>query len=252
MRACLAHEVLLQGSVTRTALTALILGALTFAPGCDAADLLDFGSGAVSAPGNANAAPPPVQDPFATQTATPAASTMNPATHDPTMSTPAAAAVVINGQTLDASTMASLQASGVQPPAGRYWYDARCGAWGYEGQGTAGFVQAGLAIGGPLSPKASAGTTGVFINGRELPTSDLVALQRLGPVPQGRYWLDGQGNWGVEGGPVQGNLVAAARQANGGGGGGGDNYYHSSTTGTSMNSSGGSGYIMGKDWSVSW
>lgn len=238
----------LQGGVTRTALAALVLGLVAFAPGCDAADLLDFNSGAVKAPASANAAPDQDANPTTT------ASTMTPASSNPTMSNPAAAAVVINGQVLDASTMASLQAGGVQPPAGRFWYDAYCGAWGYEGQGTAGFVQAGLAIGGPLSPKASAGNTGVFINGRELPTADLTALQRLGPVPQGRYWLDGQGNWGVEGGPVQGNLVAAARQAGGGnsGGGSGDNYYHSDNTGVSMNSSGGSGYIMGDGWSVSW
>jgi hypothetical protein len=68
--------------------------------------------------------------------------------------------------------------------------------------------------------------TAVFVNGRELHPQDLLGLASItGPVAAGRYWLDGQGNFGIEGGGVAGNLLLIARarqmQAAGGGGGGG-------------------------------
>jgi hypothetical protein len=92
---------------------------------------------------------------------------------------------------------------------GRYWYDPACGAWGVEGGPCAGFMSAGNSIGGPLLSGASGGDTGVFINGRELHRLDVVALRRIGPVFPGRYWVDGYGNFGWEGGPMLGNLAAA-------------------------------------------
>ena len=92
---------------------------------------------------------------------------------------------------------------------GRFWYDAACGAWGSEGGPCTGFINAGIGLGGPLMPTASGGDTGVFINGRELHRLDVVALRRLGPVFPGRYWVDGYGNFGFEGGPMLGNLAAA-------------------------------------------
>ena len=94
---------------------------------------------------------------------------------------------------------------------GRYWYDAACGAWGVEGGPCAGFIQAGIALGGPLLANASGGGTGVYVNGRELHPQDALALARTMPVWPGRYWVDAAGNFGWEGGPALGNLLAAMR-----------------------------------------
>jgi len=92
-------------------------------------------------------------------------------------------------------------------PSGRYWYDKYSGAWGYEGGGIQGFVQAGFGLYAPMPAQISGGNTGVYVNGRHLPSSDLYALQKLtGPVRRGKYWLDAQGNAGLVGGPALVNL----------------------------------------------
>ncbi len=98
---------------------------------------------------------------------------------------------------------------------GNYWYDRYSGAWGVEGGPTAGWIMAGLEIGGPLRADASSGNTGVFINGRELHLLDVQALMQIVQVQQGRWWVDSQGNFGAEGGPMLGNLVAIANQRGG-------------------------------------
>ncbi|MEM6992998.1 MAG: hypothetical protein AAF721_20975 [Myxococcota bacterium] len=235
--------------MTRRSLCRWILCAGFVLPGCDAASLLSLGTTPSAAPATTEA---PLPDPFA---ASPAAGDAAPEVAA-RGTDPEAPVVIVNGETLGADTLASLSAAGIVPAAGRYWYDPACGAWGFAGFGTAGWLPAGLALGGPLSPTASGGDTGVFVNGRQLPATDVAALQRLGPVAPGRYWLDALGNWGVQGGAAQGNLVAAAQQqqaaASQGAGGGDGGFYHSDATGTTMNSSGGSGYIMGDGFSVSW
>jgi hypothetical protein len=78
-----------------------------------------------------------------------------------------------------------------------------------------------MQLGGPLRADASRGNTGVVINGRELHMLDVVALQRLVPVVPGRYWVDVHGNFGFEGGPMLGNLMALAQMAGGGAASGG-------------------------------
>jgi hypothetical protein len=123
--------------------------------------------------------------------------------------------VIINGVQLTEAQIKSVETAArgpVQP--GNYWYDKVSGAWGYQGGPMAGLVPAGLDVGGPLRADASNGTTGVFINGRELAVADVYALQRwIGtPVIPGRYWVDAQGYFGYEGGPVAGNLVILAQQ----------------------------------------
>jgi hypothetical protein len=61
--------------------------------------------------------------------------------------------------------------------------------------------------------------TGVFINGRELHPLDVQGLQQLiGQVLPGRWWVDAQGNYGLEGGPPLGNLMVLARANRSGGG----------------------------------
>jgi hypothetical protein len=116
--------------------------------------------------------------------------------------------VVINGERLPADVLQVLEAHyRVRVANGRYWYDRVSGAWGVEGGPTAGLILPGLRIGGPLASNASNGTTMVWINGRRLPMRDLLALQQLtGPVAPGRYWVNGDGWGGVEGGPPIVNL----------------------------------------------
>jgi hypothetical protein len=134
-----------------------------------------------------------------------AAALLSPAASPP-------ARVVVNDVALSPATVRSLEARlRVDIKPGRYWYDRRSGAFGAPGGPTAGFVLAGLRVGGPLSPRASNGRTGAFVNGRELHARDVQALTTLlGPVPRGRYWLDGRGNYGREGGGRLGNLIRVA------------------------------------------
>lgn len=122
--------------------------------------------------------------------------------------------VVVNAVRLsDAQVRGIEQQYRVRLADGDYWYDQRSGAWGMRGGPTAGFTVPGLNVGGRLRADASAGNTGVFINGRELHQYDVMALMQLGPVYRGRYWVDGQGYFGVEGGPALGNLVQLAQAA---------------------------------------
>jgi hypothetical protein len=146
---------------------------------------------------------------------------------------PASATVVVNGTELSSAEVSSqAQQLGYAIPDGRYWYDHLTGAWGREGLGTAGFTVPGLALGGALRADASAGRTGVFINGRQLADSDVAAFQALGiPVYPGRYWVGADGTGGLEGGSASFNLRLLAQQAAAAGGrdsiyrsyGGGDN-----------------------------
>ena len=132
---------------------------------------------------------------------------------------------------------------------GSYWYDRACGAWGFEGGPTVGIVPAGLDLGGPLRADASGGSTGVFINGRELHPMDVAGLQQITPVLPGRYWVDALGNCGYEGNPVPFmNLAVLAQAARARSGGA----YHSRSdiTGIGSGGDGKTSYVMGKDWSV--
>lgn len=141
-----------------------------------------------------------------------------------------ARAITINGAAPDANeaqTLAQLEAAyGTTLADGAYWYDAVSGAFGAWGQPTGALITAGLDLGPPLPADASSGTTGVFVNNRQLQPSEVLYLSNLvgAPLQVGRYFVDGQGNAGVEGGPVLINLVQAAnsrRAATGGNGGGG-------------------------------
>ena len=115
-----------------------------------------------------------------------------------------------------------------------------------------GFLSANLPLGGgQLASDASGHTgTGVFINGREIHTSAVVGLQRMGAVVMpGRWWLNADGSYGAEGSfVVLGNLRLQANAANNAGGA------HSWST--SMGHYGGSdgqgfSYVGGPGWSYS-
>ena len=98
--------------------------------------------------------------------------------------------VIVNRLPLSDEQMTALEQSYQTPiQDGAYWYDRVSGAWGIEGGPVAGFVVAGINVGGDLRPDASHGNTNVFINGRELHIQDVRALQQLGPVLPGRYWV---------------------------------------------------------------
>ena len=116
--------------------------------------------------------------------------------------------VFINGAALDQRQLAEFQQRyGQGPRPGRYWYDSRSGLFGNEGGPSLGWIYPGHEF-GALSADASRGTTGVFVNGRQIDTTDYMALAAIvGVIAPGRYWLDGMGNYGYEDYPVAvGNL----------------------------------------------
>lgn len=128
-------------------------------------------------------------------------------------------AIIVNGVPLTTETLTLLQR--LYPVAiapGRYWYDGFSGAYGIEGGPVAGQMLPGLALGGPLLADASRGTSGVFINGRQLTFGETAYIAQAcsTPVVPGRYWVNAQGLGGYEGGPAAFNLALC-----GGGGGSG-------------------------------
>lgn len=130
-------------------------------------------------------------------------------------STPAATpidadnAIVVNGVALASDAVRQLQqVYPVSIPAGRYWYDAVSGAWGRDGEAIAGQMMAGLSLGGSLASDASRGTSGVYINGRQVTEGEKLYIERLcqTPVAAARYWIMANGVGGYEGAPAIFNL----------------------------------------------
>jgi hypothetical protein len=118
--------------------------------------------------------------------------------------------VIVNGAALARETVRALERAYRVPIApGRYWYDAVSGAWGQEGGPIAGQMLPGLKLGGALRANASRGTSGVFINGRELTPAEVAGLAQAcrTQVARGRYWVNAQGVGGIEGGPPSFNLA---------------------------------------------
>jgi len=135
----------------------------------------------------------------------------------------APAAIVVNAVPLTADTVKALQRIYPVPiRPGRYWYDPVSGAWGQEGGPIAGQMSSGMRLGGPLRADASRGTSGVFINGRQLTLGEKSYLERTcqtRAVP-GRYWVNAHGVGGYERGPAFFNLArcgASSAQSRGGG-----------------------------------
>lgn len=124
--------------------------------------------------------------------------------------------VIVNEKELTNDQITQLkQMYGAAPPAGQYWYDPRSGLYGYWGREAAGYIRTGHDF-GELSPRASNGNTGSFINGREINMTEAQFFYRIfGVVYQGHFWLDGNtGNIGIEGDPTpRANLVRAMQQA---------------------------------------
>jgi len=132
--------------------------------------------------------------------------------------------IIVNGEPLTTDTVSALQRLYPVPIApGRYWYDPFSGAYGVEGGPIVGQMLPGLRLGGQLRSDASRGTSGVFINGRQLTVGETLYLSQAcqTPVIPGRYWVTAQGLGGYEGGPAIFNLALCGSRGGGGGGGGG-------------------------------
>lgn len=154
--------------------------------------------------------------------------------------------VVVNGRPVAEAQLAALQKSyGVRPRPGRYWYDARSGLYGVEGQPALGFMRPGHDL-GPLSAGASRGDRPLFVNGRQLCGRELAAwTQLLGFPPRpGRYWLDANGDTGREGEkrPLM-NLFAVVARRGASPAGGGDRFWTSRFAAGNSDAANRQGYV---------
>jgi len=115
-----------------------------------------------------------------------------------------------------------------------------------------GLITLGIACGNGTPPRPTSteynppeGSTevGVYFNGQKLNAEELLKAEQIfGPISPGRYWLDRQGNYGIEGGVALGNIYDGS--TNGGyyhagpggviGSDGTDSYYYDPGTGCSV------------------
>lgn len=170
-----------------------------------------------------------------------------PAADQPQAGSTSRTGIFINEREITPDQIQQLRATyGYVAPPGHYWYDSVGGLYGVMGREAAGFMQPGHDF-GPLPANASSGTTGVFINGRQINMVEAMYCQRLfGAVYQGRWWLDGRtGNMGAEGSPMPlANVYMALQQSQRSAQGGGDGYgWHSKVTGASGGSDGKCSYV---------
>lgn len=119
----------------------------------------------------------------------------------------------VNGKPLSIAQEKALASLGFSPRPGRFWYDPVSGAFGPWGMQTSGFLKAGVPA-APLAANASNGTSGVFVNGRNLPFAEVLFLAGLagGPLAPGHYWLDAKGNAGKQGKPAFINFLDRAKE----------------------------------------
>ncbi len=159
--------------------------------------------------------------------------------------------VKINGNILTPDQLGEFTRTyGAAPQPGDYWYDTTSGLYGVRGHPAFGFMQAGHDF-GKLDPQASGGATGVIVNGRHIPATELTTwAQLLGyRVAAGSYWLDGMGNTGYQGWPVPTDNLYLAAQRNlsramgGGGGAGGGNFWSSRFSAGNYDSGNTRGYV---------
>lgn len=130
-------------------------------------------------------------------------------------------AVVINDTALTPGEIHWIASqTGTQIPPGRYWYDGIAGTWGYEGGGAQGRAYPGVQLGGVLRRDISGGTTGIVINGRELPHSDLDLVPALRLVLPGHYTVTADGNMYLMNGAFVANLITVSGGNPKGSGGG--------------------------------
>jgi hypothetical protein len=139
---------------------------------------------------------------------------LSAATNPPgTGHSPAAASVTVNGKAFTDQDLLALGAQPSQVPPGDYWYDACAGLWGHVGSGAQGQIAPGLPL-PPVASDVSRGDTEVVINGREITGREFALVQQVtgGAVAPGRYFLNANGDAGLEGGPVLVNLFPKQQQ----------------------------------------
>lgn len=160
--------------------------------------------------------------------------------------------VIVNGEALSAKTIQQLENFyHVKIKPGRYWYDKISGFWGMEGQIPSGIMMANLELGGKLQENASAGNTGIYVNGREINQLEKAELIKItGTMVQpGRYWLDAQGWTGFEGQGALTNIFYLSNQYYSRRSG--NSFYRNSYTDMGMGGNSEGFYIMGEDFSYS-
>jgi hypothetical protein len=155
--------------------------------------------------------------------------------------------IIINNSVLSREQIQEIKNRyGIEPKAGNYWYDSASGLYGVTGYPSYGFMYPGHNF-GTLSRNASAGNTGVIINGRELPQTEWVLWSYiLGYYIQpGNYWFDSQGNAGIVGSniPLVNLFVAARQNAYSGRGSSGDNMWSSRFGAGNSNADNSQGYV---------
>ncbi|GER30287.1 hypothetical protein STAS_06221 [Striga asiatica] len=99
--------------------------------------------------------------------------------------------VYVNGHFIPERVVkrAEKSAGPIQP--GEYWYDKRAGFWGVIGHPCLGIIMPNIEeFDYPMPDNCSAGSTGVFVNGRELHSKDLDLLASRGlPLTRNRSYL---------------------------------------------------------------
>ncbi len=157
--------------------------------------------------------------------------------------------VIVNNEPLSSDQIAELEATyQAQVVPGEYWYDAQSGLFGTMGMPSHGQLYPGHEL-GTMPADASKGTSGVFLNGRQLTESEVQFLAWFtGPILPGRYWMDGMSTVGYEGNPtpVLNLYYLMAQQSSAGGAapaGGGDNGWSSMYGSGNYSSDGSSGYV---------
>lgn len=155
--------------------------------------------------------------------------------------------VRINNTVLSQEQIRELVARyGIEPKPGNYWYDPVSGLFGVYGYASYGFMYPGHNF-GKVSRNASAGNTGVLINGRELPQQEWAIWSYIigNYILPGSYWFDSNGNVGYEGNniPVLNMFVIARQNSYSGKGSGGDNFWSSRFGAGNSNADNSQGYV---------
>lgn len=134
----------------------------------------------------------------------------------------------------------------IPPAPGNYWYDSKSGLYGLTGQPGSGFLYAGHDF-GIVALKASNGNTGVVFNGRELPQEEWLLLCQIiaNTIWPGHYWLDAQGNAGMEGNsiPLINLFMAIQNNFHQQKSNGGDNFWSTRFSAGNSTANGSAGYV---------